>query len=211
MKRYYIRYTIYFILITLVCAVPIHAQEYILELHQIEATESVQLQPKISNSQLSILENQGYVIISSEEKPTEFAFSIDRTDLSFPNLREGGSFGENITLDAKSSTQAQYQILTKLSSPFQTISDQTIEPTTCDDGCTTRMSKQWKSENVFGWGYSIDEGKTYRPFSSQTTSLDTGLSSENSKTKIILKVQTPRSQPEGNFLGVIQMFALPEL
>jgi len=211
MKRYHILYTIYFILILLVSIVPAHAQEFFLELQQIEPTDEDQLKPKISPDHLAELENQGYSILSSNTKPAEFYFHIDRTDVSFTDLSEGGSFVESIEMQVKSDTGAQYQILNKLVSSFHSVGDQTIEPTNCDDGCSVRVAKPWKSEDVYGWGYSVDDGDTYRPFSGESVGLITPHAISQSKLDMKLKVHTPKNQSEGNFQGVVQLIALPEL
>jgi len=211
MKRYYILHTIYFIFICLVFINPIHAQEFFLELQQIEPTDEAQRRPKISPDHLAELENQGYSILSSNTKPAEFYFHIDRTDVSFTDLSEGGSFVESIEMQVKSEGGAQYQILNKLISSFHSLAGQTIEPTSCDDGCSVRVAKPWKSEDSYGWGYSIDDGNTYRPFSRESVGLITPLSLSKSALEMKLKVRTPKNQSEGNFQGVVQLIALPEM
>ena len=211
MKRYHILYTIYFILILLVSIIPVHAQEYFLELQQIEATDEAQLKPKIPPEHLTELENQGYSILSTNKKTTEFYFHIDRTDVSFADLSEGGSFVESIEMQVKSDEGTQYQILNRLLSSFHSVADQTIEPTSCDDGCSVRVAKPWKSEDNYGWGYSVDNGKTYRPFSRESVGLITPLALSKSALEMKLKVHTPKNQSEGNFQGVVQLIALPEM
>lgn len=189
----------------------VHAQEYILELQQIEATNEAQLKPKISNEHLTELTSYGYTIMSKSEKPTEIFFSIDRTSIAFADLNQGGSFIENINLEVKSSTNGQYQIITKLLSPLSSSSGETIKLTSCDDTCSPRNAKTWQSTDVYGWGYSIDEGKTYRTFSHDTSVSLFPSSPSQSKSQITVKVQTPTNQPEGNFQGIVHLIALPDL
>ncbi len=208
MKMY--RLTPLLILSFCLLTISAHAQEFFLELQQIEPTDEAQLKPKISPDHLAELENQGYSILSSSKKPAEFYFHIDRTDVSFTDLSEGGSFVESIEMQVKSDMGTQYQILNTLISSFHSVGDQTIEPTNCDDGCSVRSAKPWKSEDIYGWGYSVDGGNTYRPFSGESVGLITPLAISRSKINMKLKVHTPKNQSEGNFQGVVKLIALPE-
>lgn len=211
MKRHYILHTIYFLFICLVFAIPIHAQEYILELQQIEATDEAQLKPKIPSDRLNELEYQGYSVLNTNQNTTEFYFEIDKTAISFSSLDEGGIFIQPITITVTSEDGVGYQILTKMTASLSSISDQTIEQTSCDDGCTVRSARPWNSEDTYGWGYSIDDGQMYRPFSRASMVSIRPEHFSDTNLKMVLKVQTPQNQPEGNFQGNVQLIALPEL
>ncbi|KKQ36630.1 MAG: hypothetical protein US54_C0061G0004 [Candidatus Roizmanbacteria bacterium GW2011_GWA2_37_7] len=200
-----------FILTLCILSTSVHAQEYILELQQIVATDEAQLKPKIPAAQLAELGAQGYTIMSRNEKPTEFYFAIDHTFISFSDLSQGGNFSKHMNVKIKSSTNVQYQILTKLTSPLRTITGETIESTSCDNRCTSQTASIWNSADVYGFGFSTDNEQTFRPFSSQEATVLFLPAQGKSDIKMTLKIQTPRNQPEGNYQGAVQLIALPEL
>lgn len=210
MKRNYMFHALCFSLLIIIFVSPLYAQEYILELQQIEATTEAQLQPSIPQNRLNEFKHQGYAILTVDHPAGEIAFSIDRTIISFDDLSRGGMVVEPIEMQVVPETGSRFQILAQLLKPFQSISGQTIEPTSCDDGCSVRIAKPWTSNAVYGWGYSVDGGKTYRPFSPEAMGFLPPELSSTSNIDMKLKVQTSTNQPEGNFQAVVQLIALPE-
>lgn len=187
-----------------------NAQEYTLELQQIEATSEAYLSPKLPSENLKEFNEKGYTLISNI-KPEEFYFTIDKTSILFPDLSTLGKFTDRFTIKVQSGSISNYQVIIKLLNQISAVTGETIDPTVCDSGCNSLNSGKWESQKSYGLGFSIDNGLTYRPFPFENQIVLSPKSLKDFDIPIDIKIQTPQNLQEGIYQGALQMIVLPDI
>jgi len=191
---------------------PVNAQEYQLELQQVTDTN----QSEIITSVLPIQNRQelaesGFTIIDGSPTST-ISLKIDKTALSIPDLPEGGENLQDVGVSSSINNSEKTQIVYELASKFETGSGQSIPGTKCDKICNEKIGGVWTDPESYGWGYSTDGRKTYRPFALPDENMNTfplDVNASQEKSKLSFKLNLPKNFPSGSYHSTLKMIAMP--
>lgn len=187
----------------------VYAQEYRLQIFQTEATTEAAISPKIPKDKIAPFNEHGYARIETGASLSEIKLHMSRTELPFELTREGGTFSKDLKY-AVTSSDTGTLLSIRLLSPLASLTREVIKETVCDAGCTRNTAKSWNREDVLGWGFSLDGGETYRPFTTEG-SIITEPPSPDAEGTLTCKIRLPENNPEGNFRSIISFIALPNM
>ncbi|MCA9371738.1 hypothetical protein KC726_02465 [Candidatus Woesebacteria bacterium] len=155
---------------------------------------------------------------------SSFTFTVSKSQLIVPDV-QGAATEDTIVLSVDGSNEVGYQISALEKTPFVSFAQDLIPPTSCNGGndtCTASMAKKWDNGKKFGFGYAlkgdiipadfIDE-TYFRPFALNKNIVLANRQNPTGKDNITMKlrINTPASQPEGNYQTVIRLIAFPNL
>lgn len=226
---FFIAITVFLFVCHTVLALEMESNEYkiqILEENPSDSIPDVKDKPIEFNKKVSLLDTQGYIILSDDQKryTKPVIFSISNTTVDFGELKPSSDIQHSTETNISYEGQFGYQLVTQVQRPFQTFGGNTLSPTFCSQKtpCTFETAQKWE-DKIYGVGYNVQGDDTtkdflnsdyFRPLSHDATN-DIPIFNDSTQEQRIntynFKIKTPSQQAEGSYFTIVDLIAIPRL